>query len=209
MIRALLFGLLLSTWASPVAVRAETTPQQPVVCEQVPRCSEQVQSALQQAKTNREAALAAMQDAYNQYPDPRLCYNLGRLLQQLQRPTKAAEQYRQFLESGVESRPEMLIKARTYLEQVERESEALRKASQPPTAVVPPVSIDPAPSTTTLAAGALVAGTQPETKKVYKKWWFWTLVGGASAVIAVGTTLGVLSREPDLSGVTQYRPFAQ
>jgi len=209
LIRALLFGILLCAWASPVAVRAETTPQQPVVCEQVPRCSQQVQGALQQAKTNREAALAAMQDAYSQYPDPRLCYNLGRLLQQLQRPAMAAEQYRQFLESGVESRPEMLIKARTYLEQVERESEALRKASQPPPAVVPPASIDPAPAATTLAAGALVAGTQSETKPVYKKWWFWTLVGGASAVIAVGTTLGVLSREPDLSGATQYRPFAQ
>lgn len=191
-----------------MVVRAETTPQQPVVCEQVPRCSEQVQAAFQQAKTNREAALAAIQDAYSQYPDPRLCYNLGRLLQQLQRPAKAAEQYRHFLESGVESSPEYLIKARTYLEQVERESEALRKASQPSPAVLPPASLDPAPAITTPASGSLVSGTQPEKTPVYRKWWFWTLVGGASAVIAVGTTLGVLSREPDLSGVTQYRPFA-
>lgn len=40
---------------------------------------------------------------------------------------------------------------------------------------------------------------------LYKKWWFWTVVGGAAAAVVVGTAVGVPARQPDLSGVMQYR----
>lgn len=40
---------------------------------------------------------------------------------------------------------------------------------------------------------------------VYKKWWFWTLVGGAAAALVIGTAIGVSAQRPDLSGVMQYR----
>jgi len=155
--------------------RAESAQQVPFVCEKEPRCFEQVQRAIEQAKTNREAALSTIQDAYQQYPDPRLCYNLGRLLQQLKRPAEAAAQYRRFLEAGVENRPEVIVKARTYLEQMERE--AL------PPSVVPAQSV-----------------TQPaltETKPIYKKWWFWTAIAGGTAAVAIGVGLGVgLTSQP-------------
>jgi hypothetical protein len=76
-----------------------------------------------------------------------------------------------------------------YVEQVEREH-AAKAATQTPAATLPP-------------------STPPEKTPLYKKWWFWTLVGGAAGLVAVGTAIGVSSREPDLTNVMQYRPFTQ
>lgn len=180
--------------AIPKAAGADAISVQPVVCANIPRCVEQIELAIRQAATDRMAALATTQDAYRQYPDPILCYNLGRLLQQLNRFAEAVEQYNCFLKSGVESQPERLSKARTYLEQAEQEL-AKTPPLPPPVAILPPPVVQPPPK---------IAGKTP----TYKKWWFWTLVGGAAAAVAVGAAVGVLAREPDLTGVMQYRPFA-
>ena len=166
-----------------------------MVCEKIPHCVEQIKLANRQAATDREAALATTQDAYRQYPDPLLCYNLGRLLQQLNRFAEAIEQYNCFLKSDANSQPERLSKARTYLEQAERE---LAKPPLPP----PPIETTPPPIVTPPSKVA-------EKTPLYKKWWFWTIVGGAAAGIAVGAAIGVAAREPDLMDVMQYRPFAQ
>lgn len=194
MTRALLLTLLCALVAMPRAAGADYSPPQPVVCEKILRCVEQIKLANRQAATDREAALATTQDAYRQYPDPLLCYNLGRLLHQLNRYAEAVEQYNCFLKSGVESPPERLDKARTYLEQAEREL-----VKPPP--VLPPIVMPPPPVVTPPLKVA-------EKPPIYKKWWFWTLVGGAAAGVAAGTAIGIAAREPDLTGVMQYRPFS-
>jgi hypothetical protein len=124
--------LLLSSLAAVLCrARADARPMQQVICQQQPSCAKQVEAAIKQSATDRAAALAIMLEAFRKYTDPRLCYNLGRLYQQLDRPADAAAQYRCFLDSGVESRPEILAKARTYLEQMVAESATVDRLSPP------------------------------------------------------------------------------
>lgn len=200
MTRALLLGALLGALvAIPNAAHAGDSQAQPVVCEKIPRCVEQTELAIRQAATDREAALATTQEAYRQYPDPLLCYNLGRLLHQLNRFAEAAEQYRCFLNASVDIQPERLSKTRAFLEQVEQEL-AKTPPPRPPTSIAtPPIIVTPPPIVTPPKV--------TEKVPIYKKWWFWTIVGGTVAGIAVGTAIGVAAREPDLVDVMQFRPF--
>lgn len=204
MTRALLLGALLGALvANPNTARAGDSQAMPVVCEKIPRCVEQTELAIRQAATDREAALATTQDAYRQYPDPLLCYNLGRLLHQLSRFSEAVEQYRCFLNSGLAIPPERLSKTRTFLEQAEQELAKTPPPPPPPTSIVtlPPIVVPPPPSVVTPPPKVT------EKVPVYKKWWFWTIVGSvAAAGIAGGTAGGVIAsqnRVPEPG----FRPF--
>lgn len=227
--RPLLFRCFLASLVCSVlsgAARADSTAQAPVVCTQDAHCFEQLKRALAQAKTNRAAALATLENAYRAYPDPRLCYNLGRLLHQLDRPAEAIVQYRLFLESGVENRPEILIKARTYLEKLEREADipapSARESAEPQKTDIPPQSLPDsaaspkpdnappiapvpiAPSPTPLTPAAAI----PEKEKpLYKKWWLWTIVGVGGAGAALGLGFGLAARRPDVTGAAIVRPY--
>jgi hypothetical protein len=59
----------------------------------------------------------------------------------------------------------------------------------PPTA--PPPSAPP-PTTTTTTTGRADLVAQPAEKPVYKKAWFWGVIGGAAVVVAGGVVLGVV-----------------
>lgn len=49
----------------------------------------------------------------------------------------------------------------------------------------------------------------PVRRPLHKRWWFWSTIGLATAAAAVGVTLGVLTRDPDASGLPAYYPFGQ
>jgi hypothetical protein len=59
-------------------------------------------------------------------------------------------------------------------------------------------------------SGGVVTPGQPDAKAadapVHKKWWFWTIIGVATAGIATGVGLGLAAREPDTTGLMEYRP---
>lgn len=104
------------------------------MCAEEPRCLATVNSAMATARTNKQEALSQMLAAYEEFPDPRLCFNIGRLFQQTGQAKEAVIRFRQFLDSGVETDPERLAKAQNFLKQAENDS--IQEA--PPT-VPPPV----------------------------------------------------------------------
>jgi len=140
-------------------------------------------------------ALRSYKLAYEVTPDPRLLYSIARVLHKQGQTADAIPYYRKFLATSFTKPADEAQKApaQEFLKQCE--------AVQPPPEPIkpPPVTtIDPPP-------------TPIEAKRVplYKRWWLWTIVGGTAAVaIGVGLGVGLASREPDLTDVTQYRPFA-
>lgn len=107
-----------------------------IVCQQEPLCLAAVTHALEVAQTSKSEALRLMLLVYEKFPDPRLCFNLGRLSQQSGALLDAAKYYRQFLDSDEEQSPEQRTKARDFLQQVETK---LQPPPQPVVSQVTPV----------------------------------------------------------------------
>lgn len=143
-----------------------------------------------QAQHN-EAALVSLREAYSLQPVPWLLFNIGRIHQKAERTDEALAAFRAFLQqSQAADEAGQREKARVYVEQVERERAAAERER-------------------TVRVTAHPKDDQPPRQKipVYKKWWFWTAVDGAVAIVTIGTVLGIAAREPDLTNVMQYRPF--
>ncbi|HRI49748.1 MAG TPA: hypothetical protein PLW65_06160 [Pseudomonadota bacterium] len=169
-------------------------------CINDPVCRQHYDTALELFQDGRyEAALGEFQAAYAQRQMPWLLVNIGRTLHRLGRLKEAIAHYERYQQSGLGTDPETSQKAREYLAQ------ARLLLAQAPKA---------AGSADTTTAG------QPESVPLYKKWWFWTAIGGGVAAFAiVGIGLGVgLKSEPGSppppvpmpstlpAGVVVYRP---
>ena len=154
-------------------------------CINDPVCRQHYDTALEQFQDGRyEAALGEFQAAYEQRQMPWLLVNIGRTLHRLGRLKEAIAHYERYQQSGLGTDPETNQKAREYLAQAR-----LLLAQAPKTAG---------------SADATTAG-QPESVPRYKKWWFWTAIGGGVAAAAIiGIAVGVTSSSsPGLpSGVT-------
>lgn len=154
-----------------------------VICEQEPRCVAAVGNAIEVAKTNKKEALRLMLWIYAEFPDPRLAYNIGRLCQQTDEPHAAVIHFRQFLDSGAEQNPERLAKARTFLEQAEKDSRLL---SLP--APAPPLPLPKASPVVPLAIGLKSPAKQViETRQAYRQ--PWRIAVGLSAIVGGGVTV--------------------
>lgn len=97
---------------------------EPIICQQEQRCFAIASSALEISKTDKKEALRQMLLAYAEFPDPRLCFNIGRLYQQVGENQFAIVHYRKFLDSRAEQDPKQLAKAQGFLEQAEAESKS-------------------------------------------------------------------------------------
>lgn len=160
----------------------ETSTAQPVetdACLQDPKCADLYESARTLSQAGQyEAALVAYQSAYARSKALWLLVNAGRMQQKAGRPQQAAATYKRLLaEPELQKDAETQSKAREYLRQAEQESEAQR---------LPLVTPPPAQS-------AAAPAPRPATP-VYKKWWIWTLIGGATAAAAVGLGVGLGTR---------------
>ena len=200
-------GLLL------LSARAWAGPQNPDDgCLKDERCSGHYNKAVTAFEEGRfEAALPEFQAAYTQRQMPWLLINIGRTLHRLGRPKDALAQYERYKQAESKSDPETMERLEKYIAQ----SKALLESSPPP----PDPKPDPPP---TLVPNKLPdqngqngqngQTTDTASKPIYKKWWFWTIIGGVVAAgvitgVAVGVSSGnSVAPDPIPDGVMVYRP---
>lgn len=90
-------------------------------CDQDSACAELAQRAHQFSKNNQFAdALAAYQAAAQLSPDPKLLFNIARILHKIGRFADAVEHYRRYLQAGAEGNQVQREKTEEYLAQAQR-----------------------------------------------------------------------------------------
>jgi len=179
-----------------LALVASPAHAQPVAtsCEAVPECLARF-GVVQRLSKSKDYphALQILSDLHQQYGDPKLLYSIGLTLSRLGRHAEAVTAYRDYLASGVEKDAAQIAK-------VQEELRKAKELAQPAPAVAAP---QPPAATVPGAAQQPVS----EAKPLYKKPWFWAVLGGGVAAIGLGVGLGVglSSRGPSLpEGVNTY-----
>lgn len=157
-------------------------------------------------------ALRLYQNAYDKVPDARLLVLRGRSYFKQGQPDRALDLYRAALPQlhGDAERQDV----EQFIRQAEEANQRKGTTAPPvPQTAVPPNLLPSANgwSNDPIArSGGVVTPGQPDAKAadapVHKKWWFWTIIGVAAAGIATGVGLGLAAREPDTTGLMEYRP---
>jgi tetratricopeptide (TPR) repeat protein len=150
-------------------------------------------------------ALTLFKQAYLKYEDPVFIYNIGQCERQLGDKNAAVKSYRSYLRKAGDAPNRDSV--RRLIAQLEAAIAEESKAQHSPPEG--PLRPDGATPTATPAAGgenvtatpttsqapaseSLTAQHQPSEKPVYKKPWFWGVVGGAAAVVVAGVVVGVV-----------------
>jgi iron complex outermembrane recepter protein len=151
-----------------------------------------------------DGAIAEFQEGFRIRPYPQFLYNIAQAYRQSKRPEKALAFYQKFLRMDPKT-PNRAEVERLIADLQKAIDEQKRAESSPPVqptpVPAPPSAAEPAagsapiaataqPSAATTAQADLTA--RPAEKPVYKKPWFWGVVGGAAAVVAGGVVLGVV-----------------
>lgn len=173
----LLVGLSL---AAPTAHADQVVPD----CSADPACL----SLYERAKAASSAgdpdeALRLYKLAHEVQPDPLLLFSIARILHKQGKTKEAAPYYTRFLAAPTED-PVPRKKAEEYLAQIRGQNR-------------------PAPTTATATATTAASSPTPdpnptpvESKPIYKKWWFWTLIGvgvGVAGGVAAGVAVAATS----------------
>lgn len=178
--------LVLLLFATGQVTQAATPATSADACTLDDACKRLVERALLSSQQKQYAeALQLYQAAFAIQPEPRLLVSIGRMQHKLERWEEARASYQQFL--NVSAQPEdepYRAKAAEWLKEIE--SRPLQ-----PTPTAPTVS-EAHPK-----AIGVEDSRSTERRPVYKKWWFWTLIGGATAAMGTGLALGLaLPRTP-------------
>jgi tetratricopeptide (TPR) repeat protein len=183
-------------------------------CLKDPVCHEHYEQALSQYDAGRyDDALAGFQAAYARRQMPWLLINIGRAVQRLGRPQEAINYYERYKKAEPNIDPEAEKRVNKYIEQARA---LLEQTPEQPNLPIPPKPEPTPPPTGTLTASpsptAPTPPPPPATKPIYKKWWFWTIIGVVAAgAVAGGVAGGLASQkkppaEPFLPGDTIYTP---
>lgn len=146
-------------------------------------------------------ALEAFKRAYWSYEDPSFLFNIAQCHRALGHKKEAVEFYRSYLRKSpnAPNRPDVEKIVADLQSAIDKERAA---EVAPPTPTVAPSPVEaPAPAVVPPAASVHVAGPAPARKDrpVWKRGWFWGVVGGAVAVgvgVGVGVGLGTAARPP-------------
>lgn len=155
---------------------------EPVVCAERPACLALQEQGVQAHNEKRYAeAVRFYEQARASTPDPRLLVLMGRSRFRLGEIDAALALYNQ-------ARPDIADPVeRAQLERFIGEANAQR-------------TVAPDPKTQ-----ALLPPRGAEGPPVYKRWWFWTILGVAAAGTATALGVGLAARGPDTTGVPEYR----
>jgi len=201
---AVIISWLLLALAAP-AVAGPTSPDDGCLTDNV--CRGHYEQAVGLFEGGRfDPALNEFQAAYRRRQMPWLLINIGRTLHRLGRPREALEYYDRHRQAEAHPDAETVDRLEKYSAQARALADTSPTTPQDPppvpTATNPvtdPVPVQP-PTPVVTAPGAAVTAPaitpqSPEHKPLYKKWWFWTAIGGGVAVIAiVGIAAGVAAK---------------
>lgn len=200
---SVLLVLLLSL---PAAGRAQTAE---TVSPKVKELSDRARS--ESGKGNLKEAVRLYKEAYEIQQSPVLLFNIARTLHKLTRFDEAIVYYQLFIDSPIPDEAQRR-KAQEAIEQLRIASGNTKEQPGKPPLEAPtqpdPASTGPeSPGTTTVSPADPPASVAKDPGRaqtpvsasdstrdslatpVYRKWWFWTLIGGA--VVAGGVGLGV------------------
>jgi hypothetical protein len=141
-----------------------------------------------------EPALGEFQAAYKRRQMPWLLINLGRTLHRLGRPREALEYYDRHRQAEAKPDAETLDRLEKYSAQARALADTNPTTATEPTKDPAPTPAEPATPTVAapVVAPVVSAPPPPAPKPLYKKWWFWTALGGGVAAVAiVGVVVGV------------------
>ena len=156
-------------------------------------------------------ALADFKDAYRNYEDPSLLFNIAQCERQLDHKPEAIRGYKTYLAaaSNAPNREEV----KQMIAELEQATIKAREAtSKPPAAVITPSNrgveqrpnlfVDQRRSTTPTAASVDATSAARGVKPVYRRWWLWTIVGAAVGVAAVGLGVGLSESNPSAASAS-------
>lgn len=183
--RALIASLLVGICSVVGSARAERPSELPH-CASHPACETIfLQGRRQSEKGNASEALRLYKAAYEVRADPLILYSIGRVLHKQGQAREAIAYYQRFLDAPLD-RPELKSKAQEYLTE-------LRRIAPPPDVPLPP----PAPA----------VAAAPQAVPVYKRGWFWGVLGGSLVAVGLGVGLGVGLSQRASGGVNIYEPM--
>ncbi len=142
-------------------------------------------------------ALPEFQAAYQRRQMPWLMLNVGRTMQRLGRPQEAIDYYERYKKAELNMEPATLERVNKYIEQAQALiDKPAGETPNPPNLTVK----DPGPANPPTGTGTqlvLTPGQEgpPPPKPVYKKWWFWTIIGVAVAGGIAGAVAGSLAAQ--------------
>lgn len=193
----LIGSLLMGVLAAPASAAADSPPPD---CSDDPACLTLKEQAAERSKSgDLPAALRLYQLAYEVRADPRLLFNIARVLHRQGQVTEAMTNYRRFIDAPLDDAAQKK-KAQEYLGQIQ--------ATNPPTTSAGSINLPTASVTPSSISSHPVVGDVSAKKPVYKKWWFWTaLGGGALAITAIGLGVGLSKRQASVStDINTYEP---
>lgn len=168
-------------------------------CDEDSACRPVVSRAREFSKAGQlDDALISYQAAYRITPDPRIVFNIARIQHKQNKLEDAKESYQRFIDTKFDDE-NLRSKAQEYIAAIQ--ATLATQVTEPP----------PAGTLTDAATKGQASDPAQANKPVYKKAWFWVLIGGvAAAGIAGGIAAGVIvSQQPPAApeGVPTFHLF--
>lgn len=187
----------------PGAARAEAPA--PLSGKAVTALNNRLRQAIDSFNAERfEEARLGFLEVYQRRQDPRLLFNLGSCYRRLNQVETATEYYEQFVKSVPDS--PLIPEARAYIVELHARLDADKSAAdRQQNEIKLRIAEQRAKEAENIARAneearkraeaELVKQSQKETRPVYKRAWFWVVVGGvAAAAIATGVGVGLYEK---------------
>ena len=147
-----------------------------------------------------DKAAAEFKESYELYPAAETLFNLAQTHRLLKNYEKAVFFYRQFLATGETGQAdrkviqERIAELEKIIEQQQHAQAAPPQGPEPPATGARVSPSQAAPPDSIVVMKTQEAKRAPAPTPVYRKWWFWTIIGGAvAAATAVGIGIGASS----------------